>query len=117
MQSADPCTADNAQSVPIEGVLLVKAEAGVLPGLQCRHQCQLGRTVQPAGLDAVDDFRGFHCHQRSDAGGEFGGPILFEEADAGSPGEQAVPRAGRVAAKRGGGAETGDDNGGHGAPW
>ena len=44
--------------------------------------------------------------------GEVVGPVGLDLADAGAAGEQALPGAGHVTAERGGGAESGDDDGG-----
>ena len=53
LQTADAGGDRHAEPFAIDRVVLLQAEAGVAPGLQGGDDAELGRAVQPAGLDPL----------------------------------------------------------------
>ena len=55
LQTADSGGDGHAEPFAVDRVVLFEAEAGVRPGLHGGDHAQLGRAVQPAGLDPLQD--------------------------------------------------------------
>ena len=86
------------------------SQSGIGPGLVGGDQRELARTVQPPGLDPVQDLGGLDRDLGRDPGAELLGPVLGERSDAGPPLEEGGPGGGHVSADRGRGPQAGDDD-------
>ena len=112
VQTADPGGDGHAEPFPVDRIVFLEAEAGVAPRLHGSDHAELGRAVQPAGLDPLQHLGRIDGGARGDPHRQIVGPGLLDLAHTGTAREQALPGAGDVAAEGSGGSQTGDDDGG-----
>ena len=84
--SADACGNGNAKTLTVDGIVLPQPVPSVLPGLHSGDNCQLGRAVEPAGLNPLQDLGGIDGRLCRDLHRKLIGPVGFDLVYAGFTG-------------------------------